>query len=141
MNIKRIYITEFRKEWDKAYDNWYGKFRLRAKEPMREYNSGYGIVCFDPRELFWCHIWNGEHCVFGAMELIPGVTIVSGTNSSPMFFTPKQVVENFVFDDADPFTSRYVPAHSPYWNALHDIKEKIKANALIYPQTDALYKE
>lgn len=141
MSLPRIYITEFREEWDKAYDNWYGKFRIRAKEPLRQYYNGYSMCCFDPQELFWCHIWSGPHCVFGAMELIPGVTIVTGTNSDPMFFTPKQVVENFMFDDADPFTSRYVPAHSPYWNALHDIKEKIKANALIYPQTDALYKE
>ena len=141
MELQRIYITEFRKEWDRAYDNWFGKFRIQAKKPMREYFDGYSMVCFDPREFFWCHIWNGPHCVFGAMELIPGVTIVTGTNSSPMFFTPKQIVEDFSFADADPFTGKYVPNHSDYWKILRDIENNIKANATIYPQPNALYRE
>ena len=139
--MKRIYQEEFIKEWNTAYDNWYGKFRIRAKQPLREYNDGYGTKVFEPQEYFWCHLWNGPHCVFGRTELIPGVTIVSGTNSSPMFFTPKQVMEDFEYADADPFTnSRYIPSTFGYRKALNAIKAKIATNAEIYPQTDPLYR-
>ena len=141
MELQRIYITEFRKEWDKAYENWFGKFRIQAKNPLREYFDGYSTHVFAPQEFFWCHIWNGPHCVFGRTELIPGVTIVSGTNSSPMFFSPAQIVEDFVYADANPFTGRYVPAHSAYWDSLQNIKKKIEDNAQIYPQPSTSYRE
>ena len=129
MELKRIFADEFCEEWDKAYSNWFGKFCLKAKEPLTQYNDGYGTMVFDPKEFFWCHIWHGPHCVYGASELIPNVTIVTGVKCSPMFFSPKDVIEKFVFADRNPFTSRYVPAHTPYWDALQEIKKQIRENA------------
>lgn len=129
MALTRIFADEFCAEWDKAFDNWHGKFHLRAKKTMTACNGGYGTSVFDPKESFWCHIWHGPHCIFGATELIPDVTIVTGVKCSPMFFSPKEVVEKFVFEDKNPFTSRYVPAHTPYWDALQKIKQQIRENA------------
>ena len=130
MDLQRIYQPEFREEWDRAYNDWYGKFSLKAKEPMRCYWDGYSEVHFsEPITDFWCHIWNGPHCVYGQNELIPGVTIVTHTNSSPMFFSPKEVMEKFDFSHCNPFTGRREPDDTTYGKRLETIKAMIKLKA------------
>lgn len=130
--LKRIYNDEFLEEWNRAYNNWYGKFSLRAKEPVRQYWDGYSEVHFsDPQTDFWCHIWQGPHCVFGRTELIPNVTIVTGANCSPMFFTPKEIVEKFDFSNRNPFTGKWEAPSTTYGKALQRLKEQIQHNALM----------
>lgn len=127
--LQRIYIDEFSKEWDKAYENWYGKFNAKAVKPISEYQDGYSTVCFDPQEDFWFHVWNGPHCVFGAKELIPGFTLVTGCKAFPMFYSPKEFLEKFNFTFRCPFTRKLEPEGTRYHNALREIQRQIIANA------------
>lgn len=128
--LKRIYQPEFLNEWNVAYNDWYGKFSLKAKEPMRSYWDGYSELHFsEPLIDFWCHVWNGPHCIYGRNELIPGVTIVTHTNSNPMFFSPKEVLEKFDFTQRNPFTGRLEPDDTTYGKRLEVIKAQIKTNA------------
>ena len=83
----------------------------------------------EPITDFWCHIWNGPHCVYGRNELIPGVTIVTHTNTSPMFFSPKEIMEKFEFSHRNPFTGKREPDDSTYGKRLEAIKAQIKTNA------------
>jgi len=118
MELQRIYQTEFLEEWGRAYNDWYGKFSLHAIAPVRRDSSE-----------FWCHIWNGPHCVYDSKELIPGVTIVSGTNSSPVFFTPKEVIEKFEFSRKNPFTRKCELSGTTYSKRLETIMAQIRKNA------------
>lgn len=127
--VKRIYLDEFRKEWNRAYNAWDSKFYLKAKNPISQYNDGGEIRCFEPRGAFWCHLWQGEHCMFGSKELLPQVTIVSGSNTSPVFFTPTEVVEQFEIVMCNPFTNESISADSAYGKSLINIWETIKKNA------------
>ena len=130
--LQRIYQKEFLEEWNRAYDDWYGKFSLHAIEPIRCYWNGYGEVHFDPISDFWCHIWNGPHCIYGRKELIPGVTIVTvitSVNCSPMFLTPREVIEKFEFSNRNPFTNKWDIRDTPYRRRLLLIEEQIRKNA------------
>ncbi len=130
MELQRIYQPEFLEEWHRAYNDWYGKFSLCAKEPVRCYWDGYSEVHFsEPVSDFWCHIWNGPHCIYGRKELIPGVTIVTNTNSSPMFLSPKEVVEKFEFTNRNPFTGELEANGTTYSCRLESIKDQIRTNA------------
>ena len=128
--LQRIYQAEFLEEWNRAYNDWYGKFSLCAKEPVRCYWDGYSEFHFsEPISDFWCHIWNGPHCIYGRKELIPGVTIVTNTNSSPMFLSPKEVVEKFEFSHKNPFTGKWELSGTTYSNRLETIMDQIRKNA------------
>lgn len=127
--LQRIYQPEFLKEWKRAYDDWYGKFSLHALVPVRCYWDGYSEVHFEPMSDFWCHIWHGPHCIYGRKELIPGVTIVTNTNSSPMFLSPKEVIEKFEFSHRNPFTGGKEQVGTTYYNRLEVIKAQIRKNA------------
>ena len=130
MELETIYHEEFLKEWNRAYDDWYGKFSLTANEPIRSYWDGYSELQFsEPLRDFWCHIWSGPHCIFCRKELIPGVTIVTGTNCSPMFFTPKDIVEKFKFTHRNPFTGHLEPKETTHHKRLTAIEETIRNNA------------
>lgn len=122
---QKIYIYEFIEEWNKAYDNWYGKFSAKAKTPISSYNDGYSTMCFEPRENFWFFIWNGPTCLFGKQELISGVTLVTGTKTSPMFFSPTEFKQMFDFTNLNPFTGEREPEGTSYFKALHCLKEKV----------------
>ena len=128
--LKRIYQLEFLEELKRTYKDRYGKFSLRAKVPVRCYWDGYREIHFsDPLTDFWCHIWNGPHCIYGRNELIPGVTIVTHTNSEPMFFSPKEVMEKFDFSHCNPFTGRREPDDTTYGKRLEATIAQIKSNA------------
>lgn len=128
--LQKIYQQEFLEEWKRAYDDWYGKFSLHARVPVRCYWNGYSEAHFsDPVSDFWCHIWNGPHCIYGRKELIPGVTIVTNTQASPMFLSPKEVIEKFEFTNRNPFTGKLAENGTTYSNRLESIKDQIRTNA------------
>ena len=128
--LKRIYQLEFIEELNRTYNDRYGKFSLKAKEPMRCYWDGYREIHFsEPITDFWCHIWNGPHCIYGRNELIPGVTIFTHTNSDPLFFSPKEVMEKFEFSHRNPFTGKREPDDSTYGKRLEATIAQIKSNA------------
>lgn len=127
--LPRIYQSEFLEEWNRAYNDWYGKFSLHAKKPVHCYWDGYSEVHFDPVSDFWCHIWKGPHCIYGRKELIPGVTIVTNTNSNPIFLSPKEVMDKFEFSHRNPFTGKWELSGTTYSVRLEAIKASIFANA------------
>ncbi len=128
--VKRIYVTEFVEWWEnQMYPDWDGKFSAKAKTPIREYKDGCSLVCFEPRENFWCYLWNGPHCVFGAKELIPGQTIVTGCKCEPMFYTPQEFVELFDMDFRNPFTGKHELEGTRYHSSVLKIQKQILANA------------
>ena len=129
--MKRIFMHEFVQEWEKAYQNWDGKFSARTNEPISSYHDGYSTVCFEPKEVFWFHVWNGPHCVFGAKELIPNVTLVTGCKCEPMFYTPQEFVEIFEFSDLNPFTGAKEKVGTHYALSLKKLQQQILANAKV----------
>ena len=134
MELERIYQEDFLKEWNEANQNPDARFSLRAQVPLQSYWDGYNHVRLSqPQSDFWCHLWQGKHCIFGKTELIPDVTVVSGTSSSPLFFTPADVIEKFWFSDLDPISGEWTRYGSKYRETLKGIKAKIytKGFALI----------
>lgn len=127
--MERIYMADFVKEWEKAYDDWDGKFSANAKKPISSYETGYSTHCFAPQEEFWFHVWNGPHCIFGMKELIPGVTLVTGCRCSPMFYTPQEFVEKFTFSELNPFTGKHEEEGTHYFLKLQKLQQQILVNA------------
>ena len=125
--LEQITLQKF-KEHSEGVGNWYGKFSIMPKEPLEGYYDGYGYVEFSsPRsEEFWCRMWNGPHCLFGTIELIPGKTIVTGTLTEPIFYTPSEVTEFFIFTGKNPLTKQKEPEGTPYWHGLMHIKRRIR---------------
>lgn len=124
--LEQLNLPKLR-EYVSKESNWHGKFSLQAKEPLPGYFDGYGYVEFEkPREEFWCRLWTGPHCLFGTIELIPYRTIVTGTVSEPIFFTPREVTELFIFSDKNPLNNQKEPEGTPYWHGLMHIKRRIR---------------
>ena len=124
-------MHDFVQEWEKAYNDWDGKFSAKAIEPIRTYNDGFSTRCFEPKVNFWFHIWNGPHCIFGRTELIPGVTLVTGVKCEPMFYTPQEFIEKFEFTGLNPFTQRPEEKGSFYQQCLEKLKQQILNNAKV----------
>lgn len=127
--LKEISGEDFARQYKKqSFDEWENVFSIKNISPVFPRWDGFCVryrsEYYGSLSEMWAFIWNGPHCQYGDIELVPGVTVVTGSEDFPLFFSPAEFVKCFDFTNYVPYTG-YVETEGAYSENLEHIKAQI----------------